>query len=129
MTRRRGALARVAAICRRLPEAEQRRAGKHAIFSVRGKTCAYYLDGHHGDGIVALNCKVEAGANEALVAANPATFYRAAYLHARGWVGLRLDKNAIDWDGVAALVEQSYRLIAPRSLVKSLAGGGASARR
>jgi hypothetical protein len=53
--------------------------GKHAAFAVRNKTFAYYLDDHHGDGIVSVVCKVEPGANDALVAADVRRFYLPAY--------------------------------------------------
>ena len=41
-----------------LPEATRLIAGTHAQFLVRKKTFAYFLDNHHGDGIVAVTCKV-----------------------------------------------------------------------
>jgi hypothetical protein len=34
----------------------------------------------------------------------------------RGWLALRLDRGAIDWDEVAALAAHSYRLAAPKRL-------------
>ena len=41
-----------------LPESTREVRGSHAQFLVRKKTFAYFLDNHHGDGIVALTCKV-----------------------------------------------------------------------
>jgi len=52
-----------------LPEATRRVLGSHAQFLVRKKTFAYFLDNHHGDGIVAVACKVLAGDNKALAEA------------------------------------------------------------
>jgi predicted DNA-binding protein (MmcQ/YjbR family) len=109
-------LARFTAICLALPEAAVRRHGDHAAFLVRGRTFAYYLDNHHGDGIVAVTCKVAAGENADLVARDPARFYLPAYIGPRGWVALRLDAGEIDWDEVAELAADSYRLIAPKRL-------------
>src|ERR1019366_7371432 len=77
---------------------------------------AYYLNDHHGDGIVSVCCKVLPGDNEALVAAQPAKFYMPAYIGPRGWVGLRLDVSGLDWNEVAEMVVGSYKLIAPRRL-------------
>ncbi|TDC02767.1 MmcQ/YjbR family DNA-binding protein, partial [Actinomadura bangladeshensis] len=37
----------------------------------------------------------------------------------RGWVGARLDVDH-DWDEMAELIEDSYRLIAPKRLVHRL---------
>ena len=50
-------LAELTAICLTLPEAVRERRGSHADFRVRTKVFAYYLDDHHGDGIVAVCCK------------------------------------------------------------------------
>jgi hypothetical protein len=57
---------RVAAIVAELPEATCT-GDQHLTLAVRKKTFGYYLDDHHGDGIVGLNCKASPGENEALV--------------------------------------------------------------
>ncbi len=114
-------LVRLTTICRALPEATRRYTGQHAAFQVRDRTFAYYLNDHHGDGIVALSCKVESGLNGALVSADAARFYVPAYLGPKDWVALRLDGRDIDWDEVADLVADSYRLIAPKRLVALIA--------
>jgi len=109
-------LVRLTKICLALPEATSQLAGHHACFLVRKKTFAYYLDNHHGDGIVAVTGKVLPGDNEALIAAQPDRFYMPAYIGPRGWVALRLDRGAVNWDEVAELMATSYRLIAPKRL-------------
>src|SRR5258708_7322282 len=48
-------LARITKICLALPESTKERHGSHASFRVRKKVFTYYLDNHHGDGIVAVN--------------------------------------------------------------------------
>ena len=111
-----GRLARLMKICLALPEAIQESAGRHATFLVRKDTFAYYLNDHHGDGIISVCCKVLPGDNEALVAAQPAKFYMPAYIGPRGWVALRLDVSGLDWNEVAELVVGSYKLIAPKRL-------------
>jgi hypothetical protein len=68
-------LARITEIALSLPEASRKIYGSHAQFLVRKKTFAYFLDNHHGDGIVAVTCKVLPGDNKALVKAQPARFY------------------------------------------------------
>ena len=113
-------LTRVSKICLALPETTREDCGRHAGFHVRKKTFAWFLDDHHGDGIVAISCKVLPGDNSALVAAHPARFYLPAYMASRGWVALRLDTRKIDWDEVAELVTTSYRLIAPKKLAAVL---------
>ena len=109
-------LVRLTRICLALPEATRQMQGRHAGFLVRKKTFAYYLDDHHGDGIVAVTCKVLPHDNAVLAAADPKRFYMPAYLASKGWVALRLDVSDVDWEEVAELVSGSYRLIAPRRL-------------
>ena len=109
-------LTRLTKICLALPEATRWYNGQHASFLVRKKTFAYFLDDHHGDGIVAVTCKVLPGDNDALSAAQPRRFYLPAYLAAKGWVALRLDVGEIDWDEVSELIRGSYLLIAPKRL-------------
>jgi len=109
-------LTRLATVCEAFPEVEREHMGVHARFVVRKKTFAYFLNDHHGDGIVSLCVKVVPGENRELIASDPARFYRPAYLGANGWVGLRLDVGEIDWDEVAAFAANSYRLIAPKRL-------------
>ena len=111
-----GRLARLMKICLALPEAIQEQAGRHATFLVRKHVFAYYLNDHHGDGIVSVCCKVLPGDNEALIAAHPERFYMPAYIGPRGWVALRLDVGGLDWNEVAELVVGSYKLIAPKRL-------------
>ncbi len=111
-----GRLERVTKICKELPKAICEVMGKHASFTVGGKTFVYYLNDHHGDGIIGLACKVLPGDNAALVAATPAKYYMPAYVGPKGWVGLRLDVAGVDWEEVAELVTGSYKLIAPKRL-------------
>jgi predicted DNA-binding protein (MmcQ/YjbR family) len=114
-------LPRLAAICGAFPEVERERMGVHTRFVVRKKTFAYFLNDHHGDGIISLCVKVVPGENSELIASDPERFYRPAYLGANGWVGLRLDTDEIDWDEVAAFAANSYRLLAPKRLAGQLA--------
>jgi len=109
-------LARLTKICLALPEVTTLRHGKHAGFLVRKRTFAYFLDDHHGDGIVAVTCKVLPGDNKALAAAQPDRFYLPPYLAPNGWVALRLDVGAVEWDEVSELIACSYRLVAPKRL-------------
>jgi hypothetical protein len=113
--------ARVTAICLALPEVTRELHGSHAAFVVaKKKKFAYFLDNHHGDGIVGVTCKVLPGDNEALIAAHPARFYRPAYLASRGWVALRLDRGKVDWSEVTELLTTGYQLAAPKRLTRLL---------
>jgi phosphoribosylglycinamide formyltransferase-1 len=103
-------------VCLALPEAARELAGRHARFHVRDKTFAWYLDDHHGDGIVSVSCKMALDENREVAALDPARFYLPAYMAHRGWIALRLDAGKIDWSEVAELVTDSYRLVAPKRL-------------
>ena len=109
-------LAELTELALALPEAKRRLCGRHAQFLIRKKTFAYFLDDHHGDGIVAVTCKVLPGDNKALAEAQPRRFYLPAYIASKGWVALRLDVGKIDWDEVKELLLSSYVLIAPKRL-------------
>jgi hypothetical protein len=113
-------LVRLTRICLALPEVVREVKGDHAAFAVRKKTFVYFLNDHHGDGIIGVTCKVLTGDNDALVQAHPERFYRPAYLASSGWVAMRLDRGKVDWSEVAELVTTSYRLLAPKTLTRTL---------
>ena len=113
---------RLSKICLALPEARMERSGSHATFRVRKKVFAYFLDNHHGDGIVSVCVKTELGENRDLAREDPKTFYLPAYIGARGWVGYRVDRAPVNWNDVAAFVKSSYCQIAPKKLVAMAKG-------
>ena len=113
-------LTRITEIALSLPEAKRELHGSHATFLVRKKPFAYYLDNHHGDGIVGFTCKVLPGENKSLVEAQPERFYPPAYLASRGWVALRLDRGKVDWQEVKELLLGSYAMIAPKRLAEQV---------
>jgi hypothetical protein len=113
-------LARLSKICLALPESSRELMSSHAAFKVRKKIFAYFLNNHHGDGIVAVNCKALPGDNKRLIDADPKRFYMPAYIGPRGWVGLRLDLPDVDWKEVSELVALSYKLVAPKKLASAV---------
>jgi phosphoribosylglycinamide formyltransferase-1 len=117
-------LARVTDIALALPDAARQIYGSHAQFLVRKKTFAYFLNNHHGDGIVAVTCKVLPGDNKALAEAQPRRFYLPAYLASKGWVALRLDTGKIDWEEVKDLLIGSYAMVAPKRLAEQVVSLG-----
>ena len=58
-------------------------------------------------------CKAE------LVEAEPDRFFKPPYVGGRGWLGVRLDVD-IDWDEMAQILEDAYRVIAPKKLIAEL---------
>lgn len=113
-------LTRVSALALALPEAERALQGPLADFRVRKKVYAYYLDDHHGDGIVCVCCRGELGENVDRVARDPDRYTLPAYIHHRGWFGIRLDRQTIDWRDVESAIRLSYLLTAPKTLARLL---------
>ncbi|MGH8986284.1 MAG: MmcQ/YjbR family DNA-binding protein [Acidimicrobiia bacterium] len=115
--------ARVSELCLGLPEATSEVAGRtndHTTFFVRKKRFAYHLVDHDGDGRVQLSVRAEPGQNAALVERQPDRYFWPRYIGVHGWVGLQLDLPKVDWGEVESLVVTSYRLQAPKTLVKLL---------
>jgi predicted DNA-binding protein (MmcQ/YjbR family) len=113
-------LKKVSALALALPEAERAIHGNHADFRVRKKVFAYFLNDHHGDGIISVCVKSALGENVDRAGAQPDLYYLPAYIGHRGWFGMRLDRGTVDWREVKNILELSYRLVAPKSLVKNL---------
>lgn len=112
-------LDRVRKICLALPEATEKVAWGEPTFRVRDKLFVMYNDNHHGDGRTAIWCKAEPGGQEILVGADPERFFVPPYVGKSGWIGIDL-KGGVDWREVAALVEESYRMTAPKRLLATL---------
>jgi hypothetical protein len=85
------------------------------------KTFATFHSGGYDEGRRAVWIKAPEGAQESLISANPARFYRPKYLGPSGWVAMRLE-DKVDWDEVRFLLEQGYRLVAPKRAIKLLDG-------
>lgn len=117
-------LDRLRAICLALPDATERLSHGEPTWFVRGKRVfAMFADHHHND-ILGFWCPAPPGAQDVMVASAPGRFFVPPYVGHRGWLGVRLDVP-VDWDEVAFLVTQAYRMVAPRQLVALLDGRGA----
>jgi hypothetical protein len=108
------ALGRLSTICLALPGAECERKARHATFRVRKKVFAYFLDNHHGDGIVGACVKVSRREQADLIAREPKRFFLPAYIRGRGYIGVRLDVARVDWNDVAERVGASFGTVAPK---------------
>lgn len=114
------AIDRMRDICAVLPEVTERLSHGSVTYFVRGKrTVAYLTDDHHGDGRLAVIAAAAEGVQDEVIRSDPERFFRPPYVGHRGWIGLRLDVD-VDWDEVANLVRESYRQVAPRTLVRRL---------
>ncbi len=108
-------------ICLRLPEVTERLSHGEPTWFVRGKTTFVTYADHHHDDRLAFWCAAPPGAQETLVAADPARYFVPPYVGKRGWLGVRLDVP-VDWDEIATLVTDAYRQVAPKRLVARLDG-------
>ena len=117
---------RLVAIAESLPEVTAEPIGHddsgHLVFQIRKKKLAYYQFDHHGDGMIALVCKSNPPTQRRLVQSDPETFFVPAYVGSRGWIGMRLDLDEVDWEMAAELLKQGYQEIAPRKLAMMLDG-------
>lgn len=105
-------LARLRAICMALPEATEQGGVGDPTFRVRDKIFAM----RHGVASrMTLWCKAPPGLQEVLVGSDPQRYFVPPYVGHHGWVGIYLDV-ALDWDFIADLIEDSYRLTAPKRL-------------
>jgi predicted DNA-binding protein (MmcQ/YjbR family) len=66
-----------------------------------------------------ITCKAPPGVQQMLVASDPRRFFVPAYVGSKGWIGVRLDGRP-DWDEIAEIVEESYRMTAPKRLAAQL---------
>lgn len=114
---------RLVAVCESLPDVVTTLGGgRHLGFNVRGKVFARYLNDHHGDGMIVVSARTTPAVQAMLVAEDPVRYSLPSYVARYGWVSLRIDQRAVDWDEVAALVRGSYRLVAPKSLAALVQG-------
>jgi predicted DNA-binding protein (MmcQ/YjbR family) len=104
--------ARLREICLSLPEAAEKPFGGHTAPSYRVRDKLFVMTSEDGGSVT---FKAGPGVQEALVASDPERFFVPAYVGGKGWLGARLDVEQ-DWDEIAELIEDSYRMIAPRRL-------------
>ena len=110
---------RVRAICLALPEATERLSHGAPAFFIGRQFVMLWSHGHHEHDFPHLWCAAPVGAQEELVAASPARFFRPPYVGSRGWVGMRLD-GPPDWEEVAEVCREAYRVVAPARLLRRL---------
>ena len=114
-------ITRLRKMCLAMPEAHEVEAWGKPTFRIRNKLFAMYAsaDTHHGTGRPAVWCKAAPGNQSLMVRAEPDRFFVPPYVGPSGWVGIHLDDD-VDWDQLAELIRDSYRLIAPKRLARSL---------
>ena len=102
-------------ICLGFPEAHEEPFGGHTrpCWRVRGKIFA--MLGEFED---VVTFKGAPGAQEILVGARPEMFFVPKYVGHRGWIAARAGHPTVDWDELAGLLYESWRMTVPKSLLK-----------
>ena len=112
-------LERVRRICLGFPEAVEAGGVGDPTFRVLDKIFAMQ---HAVKGRRSLWCKAPRGLQQVLTEADPDRYFAPPYVGQHGWVGLYLDMD-LDWDLIEGLLEDSYRLTAPKRLATLLVEG------
>lgn len=121
-------LGRIRQIAAGLPEVTERLSHGAPCFFVRGRTpiCRFHDSGFAGDDRVSLWCPAGPDLRDELLTTEPERFF-APTPSASGvfgdWIGVYLDTvdgAAVDWSEIAALLQEAYRLRAPKALVARL---------
>jgi predicted DNA-binding protein (MmcQ/YjbR family) len=105
-------LDKLRAICLAFPEAVEDGGVGDPTFKVRGKIFAMRHPMHER---WSMWCKAPKGFQEIIVGADPERFFVPPYVGHNGWIGVWLDVD-LDWAQIADLIEDSYRMTAPKRL-------------
>ena len=119
-------LNRVRRIALSFPEVNERLSHGEPCFFVRNqRPLCYFHNDHNGHGRISLWCPAPSDLREELVATEPGRFFKPA-TSARGvfssWLGVFLDRPGDDrrWSEVRTILEDTYRIVAPKNLVAQL---------
>lgn len=106
------------AICLRFPEAVEAEAFGAPTFQVRTKNFAMV---HRSEGGMSVWCKAPPGAQAAYVESEPDRYFAPPCLGPKGWVAAWIDAaHDPDRDEIAAVIDESYRLVASKCLAARL---------
>ncbi len=112
---------RLRAICLALPEAAERVSHGEPSWFAGKRQFVTLSDHHHRDDHLSFWCAAAPGVQDALVHESPDRFFVPPYVGHRGWLGAYLDVPQ-DWDELAELVTEAYRLVATKRLLALLDG-------
>ena len=111
-----------------LPDVTERLSHGAPCFFVGGKRplCYFHDDDFDDRGRASLMCPAPIGEATTLAGSRPDRFYRpvpSAGGVFRDWLGMFLDErdgDVVDWDEVADVIENAYRLVAPKRSIARL---------
>jgi hypothetical protein len=113
-------LARVRELCLAYPGTEERQSHGEAAWFAGGKKVFVMCADRHHDERVGFWAAAPEGVQGSLVASDPGRYFRPPYVGHRGWVGVWLDVDEVDWDRVEGIVEDARRQVAPMRLVAAV---------
>ncbi len=111
---------RLRKICLALPEATEKLAWSEPTFRVGGKMFVMFANNHHNDGRIAAWCNATFATQDLLLRSDHERYFIPPYQGSRGWIGVRLEDGRADWTEVAAIIEDAYRMVAPKRLLTPL---------
>lgn len=116
-------LARVRALALALPDATERISHGEPSWFVRKAPQFVTMADHHHDDRVAMWAAAPHGAQADWVGRDESRFFVPPYVGGRGWIGVYLDVPDTAegfWDDVEDIVEDAYRTVAPKTLIRRL---------
>ncbi len=121
-------LDRIRSIALALPEVNERLSHGAPSFFLRDKRPICYFHGSDfaSDGRASIWCPSPPGEQEDLVAADPIVFFAPTPSSSgvfKDWIGVFLDNQEgakVNWQDVADVIEDAFRLVAPKKLIAEL---------
>lgn len=111
-------LTRLRKLCLALPEAREVEAWGEPTFRVKTIFAMYAgPSNHHGAGRESVWIKASKTNQALMIAAAPDRFFVPPYVGPSGWIGVYLDSAKTDWDELAELLRDAWRMSVPKKLL------------
>ena len=99
-----------------LPGASEKLSHGEPTFFVAKRVFVMVANNHHSDGHTAIWIPAPPGAQTAMIADAPETYFKPPYVGVKGWIGVELTR--IGNDQLAELIRQAWQLTAPKALLR-----------
>ncbi|WP_263358215.1 MmcQ/YjbR family DNA-binding protein [Acidicapsa ligni] len=100
-----------------LPGTSEKLSHGEPTFFVQKRVFVMVANNHHSDGHTAIWIPAIRGAQEAMIAEAPGTYFKPPYVGVKGWVGVELPK--VSDEVLGELIRRAWRLTAPRALLRA----------
>ncbi len=98
------------------PGASEKLSHGEPTFFVAKRVFVMVANNHHSDGHTAIWIPAPPGAQAAMIAEAPATYFKPPYVGVKGWVGVELPQ--IGDSELAELIRQAWQLTTPKALLR-----------